>query len=248
MPLPGHNLFYASRVGNGIAYLDSEESRHATSVLRLSRGDAIQVTDGKGSVFECRARESAKGELPCEIVSTKNVPRPQCPITLFVGIGDRDRFEELVENCAALGADEIIPLVCKFCQKPWWSAWEKHSQRIWKKLVAGIKQSRNPWLPLLIGPTVFEEALTQTGSPLIIAAEASGKKYLDILDRIKQASGVSCFVGPPGGFSPEELEGLKKAGAVFVSLSANRLRTELAAATLCSAVKMTLETGSSTEV
>jgi 16S rRNA (uracil1498-N3)-methyltransferase len=238
MPSPDHNLFFASRVENGFAYLDSEESRHAQSVLRLSLGDALAVTDGKGAVYDCIVQERLSEALSARILSTRSVPRPQRSLSMFVGICDRDRFEELAENCAALGANRIIPVVCRFCQKPWWSAWDKHSQRIRKKLVAGIKQSHNPWLPLVTEPTTFSDALSQTEPSLMLAADAGGKRVLEIVDKIKQSRVVSCFVGPPGGFSPQELETLKKAGATLVSLSANRLRTELAAVVLCNAVKL----------
>jgi 16S rRNA (uracil1498-N3)-methyltransferase len=240
MSLPDHNLFFASRVENGFAFLDSEESRHALSVLRLSNGDALAVTDGRGAVYDCTVQERVSETLSAEILLTKRIPRPQPSVSMFVGMCDRDRFEELAENCAALGADRIVPLVCRFCQKPWWSAWDKHSQRIRKKLVAGIKQSHNPWLPLVTEPAAFSDALSQTEPSLVLAADAGGKQVFEIVDKIKQSRAVSCFVGPPGGFSPEEFETLKKAGATLVSLSANRLRTELAAVVLCNAVKLAL--------
>jgi 16S rRNA (uracil1498-N3)-methyltransferase len=238
MSSPGHNLFFASRVENGFAYLDSEESRHASSALRLSLGDALAVTDGRGTVYDCTVQQGVPGALSAKILSAKPVPRPRPSVSMFVGICDRDRFEELAENCAALGTDRIVPVICRFCQKPWWSAWDKHSQRIRKKLIAGIKQSHNPWLPLVTEPAAFGDAISQMEPSLVLAADAGGKQVLEIVDKIKQSHAVSCFVGPPGGFSPEELETLKKAGASLVSLSTNRLRTELAAVVLCNAVKL----------
>jgi 16S rRNA (uracil1498-N3)-methyltransferase len=238
-----HNLFFASRVENGIAYLDSEESRHAMSVLRFSEGDTIPVTDGKGAVYECKITTRETDTLSGAIASTKLVPRPHFAVRMFVGICDRDKFEELAENCAALGAEQLVPLVCRFCQKPWWNAWDKHAVRIWKKLVSGITQSRNPWLPLLAGPTELSGSLSAAGASFVIVAEAGGEQLFNMADKLKQATAVSCFVGPPGGFSPEELDALKNAGAAFVSLSANRLRTELAATVLCGAVKLALGDG-----
>ena len=239
MSSPDHNLFFASRVENGFAYLDSEESRHVSSVLRLSLGDALAVTDGRGTVYDCAVQDCVPETLSARILLTKRVPRPQPSVSMFVGICDRDRFEELAENCAALGAHRIVPVICRFCQKPWWSAWDKHSQRIRKKLIAGIKQSHNPWLPLVTEPEAFGDALSLAQPSLVLAADAGGgKQVLEIVDKIKQSSAVSCFVGPPGGFSPEELETLNRTGATLVSLSANRLRTELAAVVLCNAVKL----------
>jgi 16S rRNA (uracil1498-N3)-methyltransferase len=233
-----HNLFFASRVENGIAHLDGEECRHVTSVLRLTAGDTIQVTDGKGTIYECRIPVRASGALSCEVVSTKQVPKPRPIVRMCIGMCDRDRFEECAENCAALGAGRIVPLVCRFGQKPWWEAWDKHAQRINRKLIAGIKQSHNPWLPALDRPTAFSDAVSAAGASLVLTADTSGGPFLGVVDKIQQAAAVSCFVGPPGGFSPEELDILRKAEAGFVSLSQNRLRTELVAAVLCGAVTM----------
>jgi 16S rRNA (uracil1498-N3)-methyltransferase len=233
-----HNLFFASRIENGAVYLDSEETRHALSVLRFSSGETLLATDGNGAFYECKIATRESNELKGEIISTTRMSRPQSPVRMFVGICDRDRFEELAESCAALGAERIIPVVCRFCQKPWWSAWDKHSQRIHKKLIAGIKQSRNPWLPVCAAPTAFADALTATEETVVLVASGGGKQFVDVLDRIKQAPALSCVVGPPGGFSPEELESLEKTGATFVSLSVNRLRTELATIVLCGAVKL----------
>jgi 16S rRNA (uracil1498-N3)-methyltransferase len=242
MPAPDHNLFFASSIEDGIAYLDNDEGRHAMSVFRLAAGDTMQVTDGKGALHECRIQARTPGALNCEIVSTKQVPKPRPVVRMCIGICDRDRFEECAENCAALGADRIVPLVCRFGQKPWWDAWDKHAQRINKKLIAGIKQSHNPWLPALDRPTAFADALSAAVSTadasVIMIADATGEPFLQLVDAIQKAATVSCFVGPPGGFSQEELDILKKANARFVSLSKNRLRTELAAAMLCGAVTM----------
>jgi 16S rRNA (uracil1498-N3)-methyltransferase len=233
-----HHLFFASRIENGRVFLDNEESRHAVSVLRFSAGEIIQVADGKGVVYECRISTRSSDTLSGEIISTKQVPKPQCAVRMFIGLCDRDKFEDLTENLSALGADLIVPLVCQYAQKPWWNVWDKHAPRIHKKLVAGIKQSRNPWLPQLAEPTAFGDALSKTEPSLVIAAEAGRTRFVDVIGKIKQATAVSCFVGPPGGFSPDELERLKTEGALFLSLSENRLRTELAAVMVCGAVTM----------
>jgi 16S rRNA (uracil1498-N3)-methyltransferase len=233
-----HHLFFASRIENNVAYLDIEESRHAMSVLRFSSGDTLMVTDGRGTIYECRITSGAPDAQSVTVMSTTSAQRPRCAVRMFVGMCDRDKFEELCENCAALGADLIVPLVCRFSQKAWWNAWDKHADRIHKKLVAGIKQSRNPWLPVCAQPTAFSDAFSKAEASLIIAADENGGQVVEVLDRIKQAAAVSCFIGPPGGFSPDELSALKNADAAFVSLSANRLRTELAAVVLCGAVTM----------
>ena len=45
-------LFYTPHIQNGIAILDEVEARHAAQVLRKKVGDMMQLTDGKGNLYE----------------------------------------------------------------------------------------------------------------------------------------------------------------------------------------------------
>jgi 16S rRNA U1498 N3-methylase RsmE len=47
---------------------------------------------------------------------------------------------------------------------------------------------------------------------------------------------VSCLIGPPGGFSAEEKKTLESHTVLTVKIAQQRLRTELAAAVLCSRI------------
>ena len=55
-----NQLFYTSRIENGFAYLDEEESRHLLAVLRRKVGDPLQITDGQGFFYETEISETGK--------------------------------------------------------------------------------------------------------------------------------------------------------------------------------------------
>jgi 16S rRNA (uracil1498-N3)-methyltransferase len=169
------------------------------------------------------------------VVKTIPAPALKKNVSVYAGLPAKEAFGELCESLAALGASRIIPLECEYCQDRWWLAWEKHGQRLLKKMIAGIKQAKSAWLPHLSAPQLFAGAQGEGAGAgaLVLAADESGVPFIDVIDRIRDAAAVSCFVGPPGGFSPKEIDQLKSAGAVFVSLSQNRLRTEVAALVLC---------------
>jgi 16S rRNA (uracil1498-N3)-methyltransferase len=235
---PSHFFFFCSFIKNGVAILDKEESRHVFSALRRSTGQTIRVTDGKGNVHECRISHRSTTQAQALVERTAVFPKPTPEIRMCVGLPEKDEFEELSTNFAALGASVIVPMTCEYCQKPWWLAWEKQEARLHNKIVAGIKQARAAWLPLLRGPQSLAEALAESaGCPMLVADENGAPLFRSGQD-LQQASFMSCFIGPPGGFSPKELRALKSAGAVSVSLSGNRLRTELAALLLCGLVKI----------
>ena len=57
-----NQLFYTSRIENGFAYLDEEESRHLLSVMRRKVGDPLQITDGQGFFYETEISETEKSD------------------------------------------------------------------------------------------------------------------------------------------------------------------------------------------
>jgi 16S rRNA (uracil1498-N3)-methyltransferase len=231
-----HFLFYSSRVENGEIILDKEESRHAFSVLKRAAGETIQITNGKGSIYECTVHEKTPDGTRCTVVKTIPVPAPQKKVSLLVGLPEKEAFGELCESLAALGVSEIIPVECEYCQEQWWRAWEKQSGRLEKKMIAGIKQAKSAWLPNCKPPGTLKAGVEACKGSVMILADENGAPFPNVLDRIKNAAAVSCFVGPPGGFSPREIDALKSAGSISVSLAKNRLRTELAAIILCGMV------------
>jgi RsmE family RNA methyltransferase len=109
-------------------------------------------------------------------------------------------------------------------------------------MIAGIKQSQNVWLPTLAKPTPLSESLAAAqGCPLLVA-DQNGLPLSSAVDAVRGASFASCFVGPPGGFSPDESAQILSAKAHHVALSENRLRTELAAVLLCGVARSTVAT------
>ena len=228
-----HSLFFISHANRKTAVFSEEERHHALSVLRKDPSCFIHATDGKGNVYRCLLRE---GAVEAEVAEVRCQPAPRLRIHAFIGIPERDAFEETVTNLAAMGIAKITPMICFHCQKKWWDAWEKHRERCQKKMVAGIKQSLSAWLPELTGPMGFGESMKMArgcNPKNCFVADADGKPCGVALDVPSDPANVSCFIGPPGGFSQNEKDELKSLGFVFVKIANTRLRTELAAIVLC---------------
>jgi 16S rRNA (uracil1498-N3)-methyltransferase len=231
-----HHLFFSATILGDRITLNADETRHAASVLRCKPGDPLRVTDGKGVIYNCKAATVEKDEIIASIVSRDPLPPPVPEVTCFIGLPERDAFEVALENLAPLGVSTIVPVICGFSQKPWWKpSWDVHRIRFQKKVVAGIKQSLNPWMPVLEEPLGFSEAINQCGM-LSFCGDHEGIALSEVLAKKNQAETMSCFIGPPGGFTSEERSALKKKSVIFVKLSSYRLRSELAATVLCAAV------------
>ena len=233
-----HFLFYSCRQDENRLFLDPDETHHVYAVLRLCPGDPIAVTNGAGTIFNCIIDSISKSSCICSIKDQKQYPAQQPPLWFFIGLPDRNCFENVCEYLVPLGISRIIPLECDYCQKGWWKqSWEKQSRRFREKIIVAGKQSHNPHFTTLLAPQAFTEALNTAPEKILVAMESG-----QLLDKnnIGTSESVACFIGPPGGFSPQELEQLKTKKAQFIRLGNYRLRTELAALTFAAQLALFL--------
>ena len=239
-----HFLFFTEQVESDRLYLDTFETRHAVAVLRRDKGDAFIATDGHGTIYECRVESIVKKQLTGLIVGRTLVPRHSCSLHMLVGLPDRAAFENLITDLTVLGVVRITPLVCRHCQGGWWERdadGERLSERFRSKMVAALKQSLYPYLPRLDPPLPFEN-IGSAVSGTFLVADPEGAPVAEALNMYPPAAVLVCFVGPPGGFSPEEQTSLKALGATNLRLAPTRLTTELAAVVACSEIIGTRQT------
>ncbi len=227
-----HFLFFSNQISDTELVLDEEETRHIHSVLRLNQDDTIFITDGKGRIFLCRIERIDKKTCFTRIISEKAQNPPSPAMHFFIGLPDKENFEAALTGLVPLGVTAITPVQCTHCRKDWWTkSWEKNRQRFEKKMITAAKQSWNAWFPALNQPVDINQVTTKASS-LILVGDDKGKTLSEFNDTSLISNGISCFIGPPGGFSDEEIALLNAKGAQSIILSTNRLRTELAAVIL----------------
>lgn len=223
-----HFLFYAVKVDAGTATLDENDTRHAVKVLRLAQGDTFQVTSGDGVIHVCKLDSISGSCVNGSIIDSTITEKIKPEFNFFIGIPDKDAFESIVTDLTALGVNSITPLISSQCQKNWWeNKWEKHDERLRGKMIAAMKQSLYPYLPVLNKPRIIDSTCFQNG--VCVAADYNGVSVIDLPPSL---TSVNCFVGPPGGFSPQEIDLFKNNSCLFLRLGHTRLRTELASAAM----------------
>ena len=206
--------------------LPEEEASHCLRVLRLTVGDEVLLTDGKGFFYKavidgiagkrCQVKvlETVfqeplwKGHLHLAMAPTKNI----------------DRTEWFVEKATEIGFDELSFLNCRFSERK-----VIKPERIEKIVVSAVKQSLKARKPQVNGMIDFDKFVKQDfkGQKFIAHCYEGEKPLLrNILD--SQADAV-VLVGPEGDFSREEVALAESMGFRSVSLGKSRLRTETAA-------------------
>jgi len=216
--------------------LDAGESNHAVSVLRIKIGQRIQVTDGRGAIYDCQCSAVRKQSVSCNVIDKRQVPRITPEITLLIGLPDKERFETVLEHATALGVSRIVPIAADHCRKPWWGEWDGLRRRFLSKMIVSMKQCLHPYIPRLDAPAPLREAVAVCHEALLVAdQDGKGLSDAEILPYKK----ISCLAGPPGGLSRGEKELLESYTAIpvkTVKIATTRLRSELAATALCSRV------------
>lgn len=210
--------------------LPEEEAQHCIRVLRLTAGDEITLTDGKGNFY--RAEISASTNKRCLVNITETIyQEPLWPCHLHIAMAptkNMDRNEWFAEKATEIGFDELTFLNCRFSERK-----VIKTERIEKILVSAIKQSLKARLPVLNEMTDFDKFIARNfRGQKFIAHCYEGEKPL-LRDVLQKGEDALVLIGPEGDFSEEEIKKAIEKGFIPISLGKSRLRTETAALVAC---------------
>lgn len=224
---PHDFVFYAPGIepSTNRVELTDDEHHHLSHVLRMSPGETVFVSSGRGVILECQIETIAPGATRAAAVRVV-VDRPQSPLILALATLKKDAYELAVKQCTELGVTHFHPFVAaKSHVKEYGDGFLERLARI---ALAAMKQSFRATRPVINRPVAFDalcEAVTTTPA---IVADAESKRL------VTEARGrpLVLVVGPEAGLTPEERERLAAAGAELAAISPHRLRAETAAAML----------------
>ena len=216
-------LFYLESPENEII-LSSEESKHATKVLRKKEGDVLNFTDGKGNFYKAEITVADNRKCRLQIVSSEQKPK-QHNYHLHIAIAptkNMDRFEWFLEKATEIGIDEITPIICSRSERK-----VVKTERGNRILISAMKQSLKYHLPKLNEVISLNDFIKQDyeGTKYIAHCEKSNKLELKN-EKLEEQTLI--LIGPEGDFSPTEIEMALKKNFKAVSLGTSRLRTETA--------------------
>lgn len=180
-----------------------DQLHHLEKVLRLTPGELVSYTDGRGTVgkggFE-------GGRITRDLEET--VPRPN-QLTLAVPPpASRDRCRFLVEKLSELGVARLV-----------WLSTNRgegripHAGKATSWAVSALEQSRGGWL-IEVGPKLA--SWDDLDRPLVVAVPGGGNEDFEVR---------TVAIGPEGGLDPAEIP----ADAASIDLGSTILRVETAA-------------------
>ena len=220
-------LFYDPDLQPGLHQLRDAEARHAFQVLRKRVGDTLDLVDGKGGWYKAAVTDISKRACFIDAREVRREPsRAKHRLHLYVApTKNIDRFEWILEKATEIGVDFIQPILTEHSERK-----RIRIDRLERVLEAAMKQSLRAWMPRLGELLPLAEALREASPDCRGFIAYLGAADTPLLhEEYVRGDSVSLFVGPEGGFSPEEAKLVKETGGAYVSLGPNRLRTETAA-------------------
>lgn len=219
------HLFYTPDIATTLE-LPQEEAAHALRVLRLTEGEEVMLTDGKGSFYQAEIDVISGKRCYVRIVEA-NTPDSLWRGHLHLAMAptkNMDRIEWFAEKATEIGVDEISFLDCRFSERK-----VVKNERVEKILVSAMKQSLKPTLPRLNPMKPFNKFITQSFSGKKFIAHCYEGEKDSLMHAIQPGEDVLVLIGPEGDFSPEEVDMAIAQGFLPITLGKSRLRTETAA-------------------
>jgi 16S rRNA (uracil1498-N3)-methyltransferase len=206
--------------------LDEATSKHIVQVLRMQKGEQLQLTDGKGNLFTAAITDDNRKKCGVTILTTIKQQLPATNVSIGISlIKNNSRFEWFLEKATEIGITEIIPLICERTEK---SAFK--FERLNGILISAMLQSQQSWLPVLQEPQKFTKFISKAKQEQKFIAhciDENNKKKLPS-QLINKLTSKLILIGPEGDFTKEEIENALKYDFIPVSLGNTRLRTETA--------------------
>ena len=237
-----HRFYYPGQLEvQDFVTLSSTESAHALKVLRLRPDDEMILLNGKGTEAIARLEgapdKRRMHEAICHIDMVKHHEKSQRPVHLYVAPPKTKCMDIVLKSATELGVSLITPIICRYGV----SKIEGEFKESWRnQLVIAIKQSGNPWLPELQPPTSVEDALKSfCGSGYFGSVCKSEKSILPPWDR--PVGETSLWIGPEGGFAPEEESMMLEHGLYPLTVGNWILRVETAVSALLACMNVRIE-------
>lgn len=223
-------LFYAPNIEQD-RYLPEEEAKHIFRVLRLSNGDYIKITDGKGHFFLAEITETGKNKAAVSILE-KEIIAKNWDSNFIVAIAPTkqfDRMEWMLEKMVEIGIDRVVFLKSERSERK-----NIKAERLEKIAVSAIKQSLKSYIPKIEVDVDYKTFIKETRSidANKMIAHCIDEIEKDDIHRIifnSDKKNSIVLIGPEGDFSEREVNLAIENGYKSISLGKSRLRSETAA-------------------
>ena len=213
-------------------FLEGADANHVARSLRMKVGEALTVSDSRGTDFDCVITSVTPDRVELKIKEIKpSESEPSVEVTLCTCLLKGDKFETVIRHSVELGVTKIVPVLSTNCvSRPDAKSLKSKEQR-WQKIAnEAAGQCGRGVLPTLLSTTDLS-ALAKTFNDydlVLFFYELGGEPLGETLWENDSAKKIAIITGPECGFTASEAEMLANAGAKTISLGKRILRAETA--------------------
>jgi len=197
-----HRFYISELVGNRteLTVHSSELVNQLLHVLRLKVGEEVIIFDGSGSDYSAAIDQFVGDDGVVFNIreSMRSRFMPTRKAYLCAAVIKKDNFEFIVEKATELGVTDIIPIIAERSEKK-----AVNHERLIKISVEASEQSGRGDVPKIHPIISLKEAIDQHEAIQCIAFHTEGELLLR--SDLSESEPIAVFIGPEGGWSPEEI-------------------------------------------
>lgn len=222
--------------------LSGDEAHHAAAVARLREGESIQISDGRGARADGVAQSVLKSTVTVAVGNVRIDPEPKLRLTLVQALAKGDRDELAVQACTELGVSRIVPWQAERSISRWDGDKRAKGVARWSAIAReAAKQAVRSRIPEVSEPVTTKSLIQACPGSVVLVLDPRAE--LGIGDWARANTGeldIALVVGPEGGISDAEIDGLAAAGAIPVRVGDDIMRTSTAGPAAIAALRALL--------
>ena len=220
--------FFIDGTADGRAYIAGADALHIAKALRMRPGEALTLCDGKGTDFDGVLETVTDRQVTVRTPASRpSQAEPTLAVTLYQGLPKGDKMDWIIQKAVELGVTAVVPVATRRSVARLEGKADKKQER-WQRIAAeAAGQCGRGMLPSVERPLSWSQALSRlSGEPALVFYEGGGRPLRELVTPSTRR--LSVFVGPEGGFDPEEIDAIRRQGGGVATLGPRILRCETA--------------------
>jgi len=206
-------------------------AHHASRVLRLREGDAVQLFDGEGHechgvIDDLSGKQIVIGDIR-QVAAGRESP---LPVLLAQALSSSEKMDWVIQKATELGVVEIQPLATeRSIARLSAERAQKRTEHWQQVIIAACEQCGRNVLPVIHPPLEIllwlQQIRTKKYSKFIMLPQGS----VSLQSQTKPQGTAVLLIGAEGGFTQVESDSALLCGFTPIKLGARVMRTETAA-------------------
>lgn len=221
-----HRFYIEQPLGEELVVEQSELVHQWISVFRYQCEDEVVLFSSAnvGVDYIYRIASANKKVVTLSFVSEEKNILPKKKITLCMAVVKKDTFENIVRYATELGVSKIIPVLASRSEKK-----NLNLNRLNSIAKEASEQSGRGTVPVISEILSFNEALKQNKSATNIFTSLYGEESRNLSDKGLLEKNLTVWIGPEGGWTPDEEKLAKENNFVLMKLTETVLKADTAA-------------------